>query len=311
LLGVNANAQNIVADGGFEETPPGSNAFSAAWTLIPASGTNPGQQFSNVGTSTSFARTGENYANLAPELAQVGTLRQTLSTTAGRSYTLSFYLANDSDEPVNFFRAVVNGTILYEASSPPFPATGTYQLVTASFVANGSSTTLDFQYRHDDDFWRLDDVSVVVRIPHKLLNISTRERVLTGENVLIGGFILAGTEPKRVLIRAIGPSLQAAGVLDPLLDPTLELYNSASLITSNDNWKDSQREAIEATGIAPTDDRESASRCDASGGQRRLHRHCPRQEQHNRRRPRRNLRPRERRELQTGEYQLARICLNR
>ena len=255
---INANAQNLVADGGFEDTPPGSKNFSAPWILIPASGTNPGQQFSNVGTSTTFARSGENYANLAPELGQVGTLRQTLNTTAGRSYTLTFFLANDANDPVNFFRAVVNGTVLYETSSPPFPVTGAYQMVTASFTASGSSTNLDFQYRHDDDFWRLDDVSVVVRIPHKLLNISTRERVLTGENVLIGGFILAGTEPKRVLIRAIGPSLQASGVLDPLLDPTLELHNSASLIAQNDNWKDTQREEIEATGIPPKDDRESA-----------------------------------------------------
>ena len=254
-----ASAQeNIVRDGGFEDTPPNSSSFSAAWTLIPASGTNTGQQFSNVGTSTTFARSGENYANLAPEVGQAGTLRQTLSTTAGQRYTLSFYLANDVNEPVNFFRAVVDGTVLYETTSPPFPAPGPYQLITASFVAQTSSTTLDFEYRHDEDFWRLDDVSVTVAVPHKLLNISTRLRVQTGENVLIGGFILTGAESKRVIIRAIGPTLQEAGVKDPLQDPVLELYNSASLITSNDNWKDTQRAEIEATGIPPADDRESA-----------------------------------------------------
>ncbi|CAA9267558.1 MAG: hypothetical protein AVDCRST_MAG42-3071 [uncultured Chthoniobacterales bacterium] len=258
-LAFDASAQqNIVADGGFEDTPPNSDKFSPAWTLIPASGPNPGQQFSNVGTSATFANSGENYANLAPEVGQVGTLRQTLNTTAGQSYTLSFFLTNDSNEPVNFFRAVVNGTVLYETMSPPFPAPGPYQLITRSFVAQTSSTTLDFQYQHDDDFWRLDDVSVTVSVPQKLLNISTRLRVQTGENVLIGGFILTGTAPKRVIIRAIGPSLERQGVREPLADPVLELYNSASLITTNDNWKDMQRAEIEATGIPPADDRESA-----------------------------------------------------
>jgi hypothetical protein len=69
-------------------------------------------------------------------------------------------------------------------------------------------------------------------------NISTRIFVQTGDNVMIGGFIVQGTEPKRVIIRAIGPELGQYGVPNPLADPTLELHNgTGALIASNDNWQ--------------------------------------------------------------------------
>ena len=93
----------------------------------------------------------------------------------------------------------------------------------------------------------------------QLLNISTRMQVKTGDNVLIGGFIITGTDPKKVILRAIGPSLTQAGVTGALADPVLELHGSdGSLITTNDNWKDTQQTEIEATGIAPENDLESA-----------------------------------------------------
>ncbi|MBA2435984.1 MAG: right-handed parallel beta-helix repeat-containing protein [Chthoniobacterales bacterium] len=91
-----------------------------------------------------------------------------------------------------------------------------------------------------------------------LLNISTRMQVLTGDQVLIGGFIITGTDPKMVILRAIGPSLTDFGVAGALADPVLELRAvDGSVITSNDNWTD-DRAAIEATGLQPTDDLESA-----------------------------------------------------
>ena len=92
--------------------------------------------------------------------------------------------------------------------------------------------------------------------PSQLLNISTRLRVQTGENVLIGGFIITGSEAKKVIIRGIGPSLAQffSGTLD---DPTLELFQGNTLLESNDNWVD-RRAEIEATGIPPSNDFESA-----------------------------------------------------
>jgi uncharacterized repeat protein (TIGR03803 family) len=87
-------------------------------------------------------------------------------------------------------------------------------------------------------------------------NISTRLPAGTGDNVLIGGFIITGTQPKKVIVRGIGPSLPFAGAL---ADPTLALHDgSGQVLASNDNWKDTQQAAIEATGIPPTNNLESA-----------------------------------------------------
>jgi glucose/arabinose dehydrogenase len=95
--------------------------------------------------------------------------------------------------------------------------------------------------------------------PSQPLQISTRLRVETGDNVLIGGFIITGSGNKQVLVRGIGPSLAAKGVTGPLNDPVLALHASdRSVIASNDNWQDSQRDQILQTGAAPGDDREAA-----------------------------------------------------
>src|SRR5204862_478569 len=91
-------------------------------------------------------------------------------------------------------------------------------------------------------------------------NISTRLKVLTGDNVLIGGFIITGYyPPRRVIIRAIGPSLINIGIPGALADPVLELHGPDTFVTiTNDNWRDTQESEIQATGIAPTDDHEAA-----------------------------------------------------
>jgi hypothetical protein len=88
-----------------------------------------------------------------------------------------------------------------------------------------------------------------------VVNISTRLKVLTGENVLIGGFIVTGNAPKVVIIRALGPS---TGIPDALQDPTLELRDNAGHVFLNDNWRDTQEQFIMSTLVAPADNRESA-----------------------------------------------------
>ena len=91
------------------------------------------------------------------------------------------------------------------------------------------------------------------------VNISTRLQVNTGDNVLIGGFIITGTGTTRTLIRAIGPSLAQFGIPNTLSDPTLELRDGGgTLLGENDNWGNNQNAAIQATGIAPTNNVESA-----------------------------------------------------
>jgi hypothetical protein len=100
-------------------------------------------------------------------------------------------------------------------------------------------------------------------IPAQVLNISTRLRVDIGENVMIGGFIITGNAAKPVVLRGIGPSLVGSGVPGVLNDPVLELHGPCgALIASNDNWKirsdgSSQQAEVEATGLQPSDDRES------------------------------------------------------
>ncbi len=84
-------------------------------------------------------------------------------------------------------------------------------------------------------------------------------RVQTGDNVGIGGFIITGTAPKRVLIRGIGPSLTGLGVPDALADPVLELHGPGTFATiTNNDWKQTQALEIQVTGIPPASDLESA-----------------------------------------------------
>src|ERR1051325_9601831 len=93
------------------------------------------------------------------------------------------------------------------------------------------------------------------------LNLSTRGLVSTGDNVLIGGFIITGTERKTIVLRALGPSLRGFGVSGVLTDPALRVYNSArTLIATNDNWQsDPNHLAVEANGLAPVNLLESAT----------------------------------------------------
>ena len=109
-----------------------------------------------------------------------------------------------------------------------------------------------------------------------LTNVSTRALVQLGDNVMIGGFIIHGTQPKRVILRAIGPELSQYGVPNVLPDPTLELHDgTGALIASNDDWQHTiiggiitsdQVRDIRASGHAPMDPRESAFIADLPPG---------------------------------------------
>ncbi len=76
---------------------------------------------------------------------------------------------------------------------------------------------------------------------------------------MIGGLIVSGPDSENVIVRAIGPSLVNFGITNALQNPFLELHDAnGALIVSNDNWKDTQQAEIEATGLAPSNDLESA-----------------------------------------------------
>jgi hypothetical protein len=96
-------------------------------------------------------------------------------------------------------------------------------------------------------------------INSKVRNVSTRGLAGIGDDVMIGGFIIEGTASAKVMIRAIGPSLAAFGVIGVLPDPVLELHDKdGSLIYRNDNWRGEQAKQIIDSKIAPSDEHESA-----------------------------------------------------
>jgi hypothetical protein len=108
------------------------------------------------------------------------------------------------------------------------------------------------------EIYDLGTASLDVSSAAQLVNISTRGKVQTADNVMIGGFILGGSAAN-VIVRAIGPSLTADGVAGALQDPTLELHNgTGTLVASNDDWESSQKQEIIDTTVPPTDPRESA-----------------------------------------------------
>ena len=151
----NANA-NQVADPGFEGSAdgPGLHPFSASWTNIDASG------FSGVGGDSAFAHSGNNYAALGATPG-FGSLSQSFSTIAGQAYNLSFWLANDITAGLpsgNSFRVLFNGVEVFNISNQA--AFDYTQFGALNLVATGASSTLEFVYNHNNDFWRLDDINV-------------------------------------------------------------------------------------------------------------------------------------------------------
>jgi uncharacterized protein GlcG (DUF336 family) len=109
--------------------------------------------------------------------------------------------------------------------------------------------------------------AVVLAAPHAitvsegLVNISTRMTVGTGDSQAIAGFIISGSASKDLLVRALGPSLAPLGVPGVLANPALEIHDQAgAIIAANDEWQSTQKDAIEASGLAPANDAEAAVR---------------------------------------------------
>ena len=93
----------------------------------------------------------------------------------------------------------------------------------------------------------------------KAINISARGMVGTGEDVLIAGFIIGGSQPKKVIVRALGPTLSTLGVSGALMDPTITVMDSSNvMVASNDDWRNTQAAQIAVSGLAPHNDFESA-----------------------------------------------------
>ena len=202
-----------------------------------------------------------------PSIAQVFKV-----TPAGVRNTLYRFEGNNGREPSRLF-ASTDGNVYGTTQDGGIPQAGsifginpTGQLNTYIFdgAGTGGHPSQLFQGEEHNLYGTTDtggafSMGTIFRLnmspSQNLLNISTRLQVLTGDKVLIGGFIITGTDPKKVIIRGIGPSLNGVGVT--LQDPMLELHQGSATLAMNDDWRESQAE-VEATGIPPTNDHESA-----------------------------------------------------
>jgi hypothetical protein len=154
------------------------------------------------------------------------------------------------NQNANAIRFATMYNFRFDSNRPPQPV-----MATIGFFKNGSPITVEIMAPISDSASPTPTPAPLAQA----VNLSTRMKVQTGEGVGIGGFIVSGNAPKRVLIRAIGPSLTAAGLPGVLADPALELHGPAPFVTiNNNNWRDSQEAAIQATGIPPLDNLESA-----------------------------------------------------
>jgi hypothetical protein len=188
------------------------------------------------------------FRGLGPSLSSLG-VKRALSDPALEVYDSTGALIEQND----------NWTTLPAGTVPPgLEPANPAEAVIVSSLAPGSYTAI---LRSTDgsegnalcEMYDLDPGHSSMR------NISTRGVAGTGDDVMIGGFIVAGTEPARVMIRAIGPSLAAFGVTGVLPDPVLELHDKdGALIDQNDNWKSDHEQQITDTTIPPTDEHESA-----------------------------------------------------
>jgi hypothetical protein len=129
---------------------------------------------------------------------------------------------------------------------------------TATVSAPGTYT---FMLSADDGVHAVAHDAVVVRVTghNALANLSTRLEVGTANNVAIAGFIITGNSAKQVVVRGLGPSLATVGVQGALSDPILELYDaSGNLLSGNNDWQDTQAQALRDVNLAPANDFESA-----------------------------------------------------
>ena len=185
---------------------------------------------------------------LGPSLANLG-VNHALPDPALEVYDSTGTLINQNDSSTTLPPGTVPAGL-----EPPNPA----EAVVVASLAPGSYTAV---LRSADstegnalcELYDLSPGNSTVR------NISTRGEVGTGDDVMIGGFIIGGTTPAKIMVRAIGPSLAAFGVTGVLPDPVLELHDKdGSLIYQNDNWRAEQAQQIIDTTIPPSDESESA-----------------------------------------------------
>lgn len=145
-----------------------------------------------------------------------------------------------------------SGRLVLQSDGRTAVATGTYTQRTVTFAGDLFSSV-------SDGTW---NATANVSFPAgagRLVNVSTRGSVETGDAIMIAGLVIQGTQPKRLVLRALGPSLIPFGVSNALANPSLRLFQGPNEIAANDDWANDARAAeVTAAALAPGDARESA-----------------------------------------------------
>jgi hypothetical protein len=152
-------------------------------------------------------------------------------------------------------------TVAWKTYSGPGGASFANASQAATNVTINGPGTYTFMLSADDGIHAVAYDAVVVRVTghNALANLSTRVQVGLANNVAIAGFVVTGSSAKQIVVRGLGPSLVGAGVQGALSDPFLELYDgSGNLLLSNNDWEQTQAQALRDANLAPKDSLESA-----------------------------------------------------
>jgi len=277
---------NSWADTSITNAPSGRSHHTAVWTgneMIVWGGYNDDQTDPNIGgkycaqppivsaqlgniSTRAFVQTGDNVMiggfivqgsqlkrviirAIGPELAQYGVPNPLLNPTLELHDVTGALIASNDNWRTTIIGGIITSNQVAEIrASGHAPGDGRESAIIAD-LPPGNYTAIVRGVNGSTGVALAEVYDLDAQANATLGNISTRSFVQTGDNVMIGGFIVEGTQPKRVIIRAIGPDLSQYGVPDPLANPTLELHNSrGALIASNDNWQHTIIGGIITTG---------------------------------------------------------------
>ncbi|MEO7725283.1 MAG: prolyl oligopeptidase family serine peptidase [Chthoniobacterales bacterium] len=183
---------------------------------------------------------------LAPSLAQYG-VNDTLGDPVISLYSSTGTLMESNDNRLDL-GGIVNPLL------PPDPA----ESYLTAILPPGSYTTV-VEGANATSGVAIVEVYDITPADSRVGNISTRADIAFPGDVMVGGFIIGGSDATEVIVRALGPSLALFGIANPLPNPMLEVYNSnGAQIATNDDWRSTQAQEIQATNLAPGSNREAA-----------------------------------------------------
>ena len=213
---------------------------------------------------------------IGPELTQFGITNALADTTLELHNQAGAVIATNDDWQTTMIGGIIGSSQVSDIQNSGGAPTNDLESAIIATLPPGRYTAIVRGFDNTVGVALVEVYDLSPDASSSLVNISTRSFVQTSDNVMIGGFIVQGTGPKRVIIRAIGPELTQFGITNALADTTLELHNSAgALIASNDDWRNTilggiirtdQVSDIESSGRAPTNDLESAIIADLPPG---------------------------------------------